>query len=229
MFFARGVQHFRSFLSIAGGLVGTFHGFSKYPFAKYPFASFWPISPKNTLGRPDLSEPYCLCNSHVSRCYPVMPSETYSTAQVVPRAEYCFKSLFRKTEPTEFCNELGEFCEKLGEFALVQTIEGREDLSEFSPQKSVKANELGVWNRTVRNRIWPVFDKWGFCRSLTAERVSNRVLVETNFGASKTLYSKAFQSLKNCLGWSTISQARLALSRENLPLQTKNCHVARSE
>ena len=28
---------------------------------------------------------------------------------------------------------------------------------------------------------------------------SNRVLVETNFGVSKTLYLKAFQSLKNCL------------------------------
>ena len=28
------------FLSLSGRLLGTFHGFSKYPFAKYPFVSF---------------------------------------------------------------------------------------------------------------------------------------------------------------------------------------------
>ena len=37
---------------------------------------------------------------------------------------------------------------------------------------------------------------------------SNRGLVETNLGASKTLYLKAFQSLENCLDKSTITKAR---------------------
>ena len=31
---------FPPFLFLSGGVLGTFHGFSKYPFAKYPFASF---------------------------------------------------------------------------------------------------------------------------------------------------------------------------------------------
>ena len=44
---------------------------------------------------------------------------------------------------------------------------------------------------------------------------SNRVLVETNGEASKTLYLKAFQSLKICLDWSTVTKARFALSRDN--------------
>ena len=30
---------FPPFLLLSGGVLGTFHGFSKYPFAKYPFAS----------------------------------------------------------------------------------------------------------------------------------------------------------------------------------------------
>ena len=42
--------------------------------------------------------------------------------------------------------------------------------------------------------------------------VINRVLVETNFEASKTLYLKACQSLKNCLNYSTITKTRFALS-----------------
>ena len=44
---------------------------------------------------------------------------------------------------------------------------------------------------------------------------SNRVLVKTNFEASKTLHLKAFQSLKKRLDQSTITKARFALSRSD--------------
>ena len=40
LFLPEGSSLFPPFLSLSGGLQGTFHRFSKYPFAKYPFASF---------------------------------------------------------------------------------------------------------------------------------------------------------------------------------------------
>ena len=47
--------------------------------------------------------------------------------------------------------------------------------------------------------VFPWRQQWCFSR---------RVLVETNFEASKRLFSKAFRSLKDCLDWSTITKAR---------------------
>ena len=44
--------------------------------------------------------------------------------------------LFLKRELTEFCTKLGEFCEKL------HTVLGREELTELSPQNSVRAKNL---------------------------------------------------------------------------------------
>ena len=59
--------------------------------------------------------------------------------------------LFRKRDLTEFCSKLGEFCEKLSEFAFGTQIIGREELTEFSPQSSVRAkkNSLSSVFQTV--------------------------------------------------------------------------------
>ena len=71
------------------------------------------------------------------------------------RAEYCFKStvseertrwVLRQTRWVRFGTQ----------------IIGWEELPEFSPRNSVrtrKLTELGVWNRTLRNRIRPVSDQ----------------------------------------------------------------------
>ena len=40
LFLPEGSSLFPPFLPLSGSLLGTFHGFSKYPFAKYPFVSF---------------------------------------------------------------------------------------------------------------------------------------------------------------------------------------------
>ena len=41
VFLSEGSSHFPPFLFLSGGVLGTLHGFSKYPFTKYPFASLW--------------------------------------------------------------------------------------------------------------------------------------------------------------------------------------------
>ena len=54
------------------------------------------------------------------------------------------------------------------------------------------------------------------------------VLVETNFEASKTLYLKALQSLKNSLDQSTITKARFALSQFYMCNGGVGHHLAKS-
>ena len=40
LFLSEGSSLFPPFLFLSGGILGTFHRFSKYPFAKYPVANF---------------------------------------------------------------------------------------------------------------------------------------------------------------------------------------------
>ena len=47
LFLSEGSILFRPSLFLGGGVLGTFHWFSKYPFAKYPFASLWFLGRKS--------------------------------------------------------------------------------------------------------------------------------------------------------------------------------------
>ena len=75
------------------------------------------------------------------------------------RADNCCESTAKFGEENSL--SLTEFYGKLGEFCFGTQIIGWEELTEFDPRSSVRAEkltELSVWNHTLRNRIRPVSD-----------------------------------------------------------------------
>ena len=85
--------------------------------------------------------------------------------------------LFRRRELTEFRGKLGEFCEKTRWVRFGPQIIGWKELSEFAPRNSVspkKLTELGVWNRTPRNRIRPVSPKMAILEAPCVQNAPGR-------------------------------------------------------
>ena len=81
------------------------------------------------------------------------------------RAEYCFESTVSEKRTHWVLRQTRWVLRKTRWVRFGTQIIGWEELTEFSGRNSVspeKLTELGVWNRTPRNRVRPISDFWAF-------------------------------------------------------------------
>ena len=117
------------------------------------------------------------------------------------RAEYCFESTVSEkelTEPHWVLRQARWVLRKTRWVRFGTQIIGWEELTEFAPRNSVspeKLTELGVWKRTLRNRIRPVSD-------LKTENWKKKKRTRSFFSTTRTwIYYNHLFSLFFCGVW----------------------------
>ena len=100
-------------------------------------------------------------NSWNSKVFSEQLSELHSRPNYETVAEYCFESTVSEKRTHWVLRQTRWVRRKTRWVRFSTQIIGWEELTKFAPRNSVspeKLTELGVWNRTPRNRIRPVSD-----------------------------------------------------------------------